>query len=218
MNLSAALNVAAEHFPAPRRVLLAGSSGGGYGTLTATILARWIWPDTRLYVFNDAGIGLGLDGDVSFIDQIMTEFNAHSIIPTSQTERLSAGHLTPLIGWQLDQDPALQVAAFSYSWDYVISQIYLAVSYEDFETWLRHETSALHDAHPERYQYFIPEGSRHTTLLGDPSGFIGTDSLYYDLLADLLGGMDTTSIGDIHVGDWLEAFIQDSPEWTSLSN
>ena len=218
MNLSAAIDVAAQSFPEPRRVLLAGSSGGGYGTMTAAVLARWSWPDADLYVFNDAGIGLGIDGDSSFIDQIMTELNAHSIIPDSQSDLLADGHLTPFIGWQLEQDPDLQISAFSYTWDYVISQIYLAVSYENFESWLRQETAALQSAHPERYQYFLPDGSRHTTLLGDPSGFVDTDSLYYDLIADMLGGMDTTAIDGMSVGSWMEAFVDGSPSWVSMSD
>ena len=44
------------------------------------------------------------------------------------------------------------------------------------------------------------------------------DSLYYELLADMLGGMDTTAIDGVSVGSWMEAFIDDSPAWVSMSD
>jgi len=218
MNLSAAMDLAAETFPEPRRILLAGSSGGGYGTIPATVLARWTWPEADLYVFNDAGVGLGIDGNERFILDIMEEFNASSILPASRADLIDGGHLVPIVGWQLEQDPNLKVSAFSYTWDYVISQIYLAVSYEAFEAWLRQETAAMHADWPDRYQYFLPEGSRHTTLLGDPSGFVDVDSMYYDIVADLLGGMDSTAVGEVTVGEWLGAFVDDEAGWRSMAD
>jgi len=217
-NISAALGVAVASFPAPSRILLAGSSGGGYGTLIVTVLVRMTWPEAELFVFNDAGVGLGVAGDPDFIWDIIEEFHAESIIPASQASLLDGGHLTPMVGWQLSEDPKLSVSAFSHLWDYVISQMYLSVSVDDFEFWLREETDALQKSHPGRYQSFLAEGSMHTTLLGDPSGFVDADSSYYTLIAAMLGGMDTTSVSGVTIADWLDAFVSQDPEWTALSD
>src|SRR5512139_565749 len=72
-NLSAALTMGYAHFPSPNRIVLAGSSGGGYGTILASYLVRYVYPDVPIYVFNDSGEGLGKDGDPTFLDTLITE-------------------------------------------------------------------------------------------------------------------------------------------------
>lgn len=218
INLSAAMDIAGAEFPDPERILIAGSSGGGYGTMVATVLARWTWPHAEITVFNDAGVGLGIDGDPSFLWDIIDEFNAATIVPQSRHDLLDGGHLMPLIGWQIDQDPNLFVGAFSFTQDYVISQLYLKVDYTSFEMWLREQTDSMHTAHPDRFQYFLPEGVAHTTLLGDPSGFVDEGSGLGDIVKTMLGGMETTSIDQITAADWLEAMVEQTDEWTSLAD
>lgn len=216
-NLSAALDVAKVEFPAPKKILLAGSSGGGYGTLAATMLARWTWPNSAIYVLNDSGIGLGKEGNPYFLTSLIDEFNASSILPNSQEDMLSEGHLTPLLSWQLEQDPNLKIAAFSFLRDYVISQMYLETAYEDFEAQVRMQTQRLHDAHPSRYQYFLKSGAQHTVLLGDPSGFVDPDSAFADLLTQMLASMYTTEIEGKSMANWLSNLLNDSPEWTAVA-
>ena len=216
-NLSAALDVAKTEFPEPKKILLAGSSGGGYGTLAATMLARWTWPNSAIYVFNDSGIGLGKEGNPYFINSLIDEFNASSILPNSQTDLLSEGHLTPLVSWQLQQDPNLKIAGFSFLRDYVISQMYLETAYEAFESQIRTQTQQIHQAYPNRYQYFLKSGAQHTVLLGDPSGFVDPDSAFADLLTQMLASMYTTEIEGESTANWLSDLINDSPDWTSHS-
>ena len=217
-NLSAALDVAASVFPEPRRVFLAGSSGGGYGTMVGTLLARWTWPEAELMVFNDAGVGLGIDGDPSFIWKIIDEFEAEAILPASEPGLFDQGHLSPIIGWQLSEDPNLRVSAYSSANDYVISQMYLKVGNAEFENWLRAETGRLQAEWPNQYQFFITEGVEHTTLLGDPSGFVDPDSPYASVVDGLLGGMATTQVNGVTIGEWIENFIHNTSGWTSHSN
>jgi len=218
MNISAALDVASTAFPSPERVFLAGSSGGGYGTIIATMLARWTWPDAEVLVFNDAGVGVAIDDEPEFIRQIIDEFDAASIIPASQTDLLDGGHLAPLIGWQLSEDPMLSVSAYSSARDYVISQMYLKVNGERFENALRQQLGQLQQDWPGRFQYFISAGSQHTTLLGDPSGFLDPDSPYAEVVEGLLGGMTTTAIGDVTITDWVDDFVYQPEAWTSHSD
>jgi len=218
MNLSAALGVAATDFPNPERILLAGSSGGGYGTITATMLARLVWPEARLFVLNDAGVGLGLADKPEFVWKLIDEFNANSIVPESQQDMFESGHLAPIIAWQLEEDPNLKVSAVSYTQDFVISQVYLAIEADEFERSLREQTGLLSDDHTGRYASFLPEGTRHTALLGDPSGFVDEESEYFETLRTMLGGMDTTSIGGVSLGSWIADFVETGPGWVSLSD
>jgi hypothetical protein len=51
-NLSAGLDVTARTFPQPRRIVLTGSSGGGFGTIFALPLVRALYPDTPIDVLN----------------------------------------------------------------------------------------------------------------------------------------------------------------------
>ena len=215
-NLSAALDRAKHAFPKPRRVLLAGSSGGGYGTITGAMLTRIVFPEAPIFVLNDAGVGLGLDEDPSFVWKLINEFEANSIVPESMPGLFDNGHLSPLIGWQLDQDPNLKVAAVSYTEDTVISQIYLAVDSKDFRSWLWDQMEAIEEQHPGRFASFLPEGIQHTTLLGDPAGFMDPDSEYAEALALMLGGMDSTEVDEMPLGDWIGHFIEGRKIWSSL--
>lgn len=214
-NISAAIDVAHGEFPNPRRILLAGSSGGGYGTIIATMLVRWTWPDASLYVLNDSGVGLGIDGDPSFVHGIMDEFNALDLIPNSEPTLLDGGHLSAFIDWQLGQDPNLKVGAISHLTDYVISQMYLEVPFTDFEGWLRDETDRIQGNWPGRYEYFLPSGSQHTSLLGDPSGFVDPDDPYASIVSAVMGSMTETNIDDVTVSHWLEQLITDDESWAS---
>src|SRR5690606_27336640 len=57
-NLSASLDVAVNTFPTPRRIVLTGVSGGGYGTIFALPLVRQLYPGVPIDVVNDSGIGI----------------------------------------------------------------------------------------------------------------------------------------------------------------
>ena len=209
MNLSAALGVATASFPDTSRVVLAGSSGGGYGTLTAAVLTRFAFPDAEIAVINDAGVGLGLGDDPAFVWDVIDESQAHDIVPASQASLLDGGHLTPLLGWQLSEDPRLRVSAISARQDYVISQMYLGVP-ATFEGWLVDELGmGSRRRAAAGLAASAPSSSRatHTTLLGDPAGFVDEDSSYYDAVALILGSMDEVSIGGETVASWLDGFV-----------
>ncbi len=215
-NLSAALDLAHATFPEPRRILIAGSSGGGYGTLPASVLARLLWEETPIYVFNDAGVGLGRGNNPGFIRGIVDEFGAAYLMPASEPEMLSGGHLTPFIEWQLDQDPNLRIAAFSATEDFVISTLYLGVDGPTFHGWLGSELDTIASAHPDRFARYLAPGSIHTTLLGDPSGFVDVGSDDLDFIAAFLGSLDTTEVDGVRVSDWLAALVDETAAWTNV--
>jgi hypothetical protein len=54
-NLTADIGWLAARIAAPRRLVVSGSSAGGYGSLLAHHLARSAWPSARGYLIDDAG-------------------------------------------------------------------------------------------------------------------------------------------------------------------
>lgn len=215
-NLSAALDAARMRAPNPRRILLAGSSGGGFGTLLAPALVRRLWPDVPVDVVNDAGVGITRPGDDAFVAGLLEEWNVAGLVPRSCVDCVSDGHLTGLIDWALREDPSLRVGAFSSTRDAVIAGLFLRVAGADFETALRSELGALHDAHPARFQPFIVEGDLHTALLGDIAGFLGdADPAYVAQIESFitLGEMAEVEVDGVSVADWLGHMVTGDAAW-----
>jgi hypothetical protein len=215
-NLSAALDAAHMRAPNPRRILVAGSSGGGFGTLLAPALVRRLWPGVPVDVVNDSGVGIAKPGDDSFVLGLLEEWNVVGLVPESCTDCISGGHLTGLVDWALREDPDLRAAAFSSTRDAVIAGIFLRVPGEQFEAALRTEADRLHAAHPDRFQPFIVEGDLHTALLGDIEGFIGDSDP--DLVESIesfvtLGEMADIRVDGVSVADWLGHMVTDDPAW-----
>lgn len=224
-NLTAALDVARSRFAHPKRVVLAGSSGGGYGTILATLLVRKVWPDVDLYVFDDSGPGLGRAGDPSYIRKIVDELAIAPMIPEGCADCTGDGHVTRLVGWELDHDPKLRVSVFSSYDDYVISDIFLQLAPGAYRDALTAQTGALHAAHPDRYRRFLVNGAVHTALLGGVDGLVGSDLSAVTLpkgfgqkLAHIeLGGIDTVKIGDVSVASWFGAMLEGSETWADTT-
>ncbi len=224
LNLSAALQHSRQQFPAPRQVLLTGSSAGGFGTILATALVRVAWPDAEILVFNDSGVGVARDGDVRFISHLIDQFGASQLVPDDCVDCLVNGHIAPLVGWALERDDNLRVAVFSSWFDSIIGDTFLGMDPYLFQQALERETGALHNRFPERYRRFIVDDSTHTTLLGDPTGIIGTDLSAIELpdgfLSNLgairIGSLVDTRIGEVTTSMWLKAFVDGDPAWTDL--
>lgn len=220
-NLSAALRKAHELFPNPKRVLLVGSSAGGFGTIPATILVRATWQSTHIDVFNDSGVGVAKPGDAGFISGLLDEFNASRFIPDTCPDCVTSGHITPLVEWTLARDADIRIAVFSSYYDSIIADVFLKIAPTLFRDALLSETDRIHAAYPERYRRFFVDGVTHTAMLGDPTGIIGSDLTAIELppnSGDLLtkvkiGGLDVTKSGETLVGDWLKAFVTDDPAW-----
>lgn len=226
-NLTGALEIAKAHFPAPRRVLLAGSSGGAYGLLAGAPLARAYFPDAEFLLMADSGFGLARAGDPGFLQLVIDELNMASLVPDDCERCVTSGHLSPLVAWWLERDPNVRVATFSSWYDTILGDVFLQVSGAQWADALAAESDLLHDAFPDRARRFIVDGVQHTSLLGDASGIIGEDltavELPPDALADLLGGglviggLETTEQDGVTMAAWLSAMIEgDLDNWRDI--
>lgn len=226
-NLTGALEVAKLRFEAPRRILLAGSSGGAYGLMLAGPLVRSYYPDAELIIMADSGIGLARDAEVDYIDTILAEFGVADFLPSDCERCRISGHLTPLFGWYLARDPNVRMGLYSAWYDSVLANTFLQVEPARFADALDRESRALRDRWPDRFRRFIDDGVQHTSLLGDATGIIGSDLGAVELpeggLQQLLGGgllirgMSATEVDGVKMSAWLAALIEgDRSTWVDL--
>ena len=218
MNLSAALDVAVDTFPNPPEVVLAGSSGGGYGTILAATLIRRAYPNATIRVFNDSGVGLGDPVDVDFIPRLLEEFGADHLVPDSCEECFASGHSSQLLQWELDQDPNLEIAAYSSKRDIIIGDVFLGVGADTFEAELLAETSGLVASGEGRFQRFVVNGASHTVLIGDVNDFLGGDIVLPPPLDTIvvMGTLGETAVDGVTAGEWMRRFVEGEDGWTSL--
>jgi hypothetical protein len=190
-NLTAAVDLAKSKFPNAKRILLAGSSAGGYGTLAGTGVVRLQYPDADLIVFNDSGLGLSNPTDPTMYETLKADWKFDQYIPPSCTE-CQSGQQTALIAWGLKNDPSLRAAGFSSYADAVIGGIFLKMADADFKALLLDKTGEVHTAYPDRFERFLIEGTQHTTLLA---------------------GYTTTKVGSVTTADWTRAFVDGTSDW-----
>lgn len=194
-NLSASLDVTVRTFPTPRRILLTGISGGGFGTIFALPLVRSLYPGVPIELVNDSGVGVGKPDQPEFFEDRLAYWNIlDSFLPESCTDCIADnGHGTNLHIWYLDQDPDLRQSLMSFTQDSTIAGAFFNVPGPVWEVALREEMQQVEAAHPDRVRTFIADGNQHTFLLDK---------------TDL-------AVEEITVLDWVTAMLDDSAEWTS---
>ncbi|HKU42809.1 MAG TPA: pectin acetylesterase-family hydrolase [Polyangiales bacterium] len=190
-NLSAALDVGVARFPKPKQILLAGSSAGGLGTIYASSLVRLLYPEAKLFVFNDSGVGVSTPDGVR-AKLTRDEWGTQQIIPPSCPECSASAHSTPVITWTLTHDPELRVAIFSAYEDSVLADTFLMIGGPAFKQALLDETGKVVKAYPERAKRFFIEGTKHTTA----------------------GNIQATMINGLSIAQWLGYMLNDDPKWT----
>ena len=189
-NVSAALDVARDKFPNPRRALLTGASAGGYATIWMTSLVRLIYPDAELFVFNDAGIAISNPASPDGFRDVLGEWGAQQFIPEDCDDCRSTPHLTAWMSWNLKHDPTLTQSMFSSYEDSVIAGTFLMLDPQIFKQELLDQTAKVVDSAPDRAKRFLVEGTQHTA-----------------------GNIHTTAVGELPIAQWLEQMIERDEAW-----
>lgn len=190
-NLSAAVDLARDHFPNPKKILLTGSSAGGYGTILGTAVVRLQYPNTRLYVINDAGPGLQNLEQPAAMNTRREEWAYEQFIPAS-CANCADGQLSTMVAWGLRNDSSLKVGLFSSYEDAVIGFSFLQLPGPEFKAILVEETGKINQEFPDRFKRFFIDGSQHTGMVLS----------YYT--SDVRGDVPA---------DWAREMITDSPDW-----
>lgn len=214
-NLSAALTAGYDEFPEPSRIVLVGSSGGGFGTILATFLVRYVYPDVPIVVINDAGVGVAHPENPSFVDELLVEFGARSAVPADCADCISDGNVTRLVRYALDRDPEIRISALTSEYDFVISHVFLKVPPDTFRADVVAATNEIQAAHPDRYRRFLFAGDAHTATLGALSAFVGVDVASVEIPQEALEGLGNIKLESIHTATaqgvlletWMDAFV-----------
>lgn len=192
-NTSAALDVAKDKFPNPRRILLVGVSAGGYGTIWITGLVRVIYPDAELFVFNDAGMAIANPATPDGFRDVLGEWGARQFLPESCEDCKTSPHLAVWQTWNLQRDPSLTLGLFSSCEDSTIADTFLMLDRAVFKQALLDETKKVVDTAPSRAKRFLVSGAQHT-----------------------VGNIHTTKVGDTSVAQWLKLMLDRDPAWDNL--
>jgi len=183
-NLTAAFEVAKKKYPHPSRIILAGTSGGGYGVVAGIALARYYYPmTTPIVVIADSGAPMLRDNDKDFVRRALVDINAIQYVPLkSCPDCIANGHVSNILAWALKRDKNLRMATMSHTDDYVIGDIFMKSPPPIFRESMLRETGDLAQSFPGRFNRFITEGRGHTYLL---------DVFMMDVMLDLVGGIFT---------------------------
>ncbi len=192
-NLSAAVTLMKDLFPDPDRIVVSGSSAGGYGTYTGYGVTRLAYPKAPILVFDDSGPGLQNPDDPGPQAAREASWKFRQFVPPSCTD--CSPQITYLTDWALDRDPTLRVSYFDYLQDGVL-QFFLDLSAEDFDNLLRDVTGDAQSRHPDRFKRFFINGSSHTILE--------------------LPGFYSVALDGTTVRDWTVGFLDDAPPWRDL--
>ncbi|MEZ5502839.1 MAG: pectin acetylesterase-family hydrolase [Halioglobus sp.] len=201
-NLSAALDVTVATFPSPGRILLAGSSAGGFGASFALPLVRKLYPDVPIELINDSGIGLTNPENPQWLELGLTEWNADAFFaPSCQTCAGPNSRFTDYHKWELGQDSNFTLGMMSFNHDLRITAGVFPTT-QQFEQVLLDRLSDIEGAYPARMHSFVATGTAHTFLL---------DGL------DIQNALDVTAGGESAM-DWVTAMIEGSADWSSVSD
>lgn len=187
-NLSASLDVIANKYPSPEKIVLAGNSAGGFAVHHALPLVRKLYPGVKIYVINDSGVGIiNPEGWNMNLDY----WNGWSFYPKSCSSCIGEdGNLTGYHKYQLAQDKNIIMAYLSSKQDETFALLTQGGG-SAFETQLLEASSELNNAYPERFNSLIANGNVHTFIIRN-----------YDY-----------PVGETTVKKWIANMLSDNDSW-----
>jgi hypothetical protein len=186
---SAAVSLMKELFPNSRKILIAGSSNGGYGTFGATPVVRLAFPDAQLYVLNDSGPGLFQPKEPALWPVLIKTWNLSPMLPSNCVQ--CQKQLIYLYDWMLDYDPKLKIGMYSSYQDAVVGQV-VGMSGPENELLLRTTSTQIHQNHPGTFKRYFIQGDSHC-------------------IADFYN-----QVHGVTLWKWLDALVNDRPGWNDI--
>ncbi len=186
---SAAVSLMKELFPDSRKILVAGSSNGGFGTFGATPIVRLAFPEARLYVLDDSGPGLFRPEEPAVWSTLIDTWNLSPMMPADCPQ--CRDQLIYFDDWMLDHDLRLKIALYSSYQDAVVGQV-VGMSGAEYEQLLRVASSQIHQNHPDTFKRYLISGDSHC-------------------IADFYNQVNGTTLWM-----WLDALINDRPDWIDI--
>jgi hypothetical protein len=183
---------------APARLVVAGSSAGGFGALVNYELFRWTWPDARAYLVDDSGPALaGDEVPPQFRDNWYSAWNIGAALdPWCPGCRADLSAAFTVLA---DLHPDDRLALVSHEEDVVMS-LFMLETGAGFSAAL----GALEQAvlRPSGVRAFLDAGSEHMLLTPLTACEVGS------YVAD-------HAAGGVGLDAWLEQMLSDDPAWST---
>ncbi|MDP4822001.1 MAG: hypothetical protein NWR67_13400 [Saprospiraceae bacterium] len=168
-----------------------GDNAGGFAVHAALPLVRKLYPDVRIEVINDSGVGILSPGGMQ---TLIDYWNAGAFFPSSCTNCIGAdGNLTDYHKYQLAQDPNIRMAYISSKQDATFAAL-IQGGAAAFEAQLIEASGELNAAFPDRFNCLIANGNGHTFLIRDFTFQLSTTSVRF----------------------WVNEMISESSTWNSV--
>jgi hypothetical protein len=159
-NTAAAAAFLKSNFPNAKKVLVAGSSAGGFGTYMAWPMVKRLYVDTPVHILNDSGCGFWNPDDIAAWQRIKTAWNL--VIP-EVCERCEETVFTYIYETYMAADPQLRIGMFSSYRDQLISTKFLGMTGAAYEKKLKEVTGNIRAEWPGQYGRFLIKGNSHTS-------------------------------------------------------
>lgn len=160
-HVSAAVTLMKELFPNTEKILVTGSSAGGYGTHLAYAVVKSQFPDQEIMIFNDAGPGLFNPKRQDEFEKIKETWGIEQFFP-SYCE-LCDEQFFYIYDYYLARVPDLRIGLYSSYGDLTIGGVFLNLAADDYKELLLQTSDFIHNNHPDRFNRFFVEGRSHTT-------------------------------------------------------
>jgi Pectinacetylesterase len=186
---SAGLRLMKEQFPDTEKVLIAGCSAGGAGTIFTAPVARLKFPEAKIYVLNISGPGLIKPEEVALRDLIKKTWGIEQFIPEDCLQ--CNEQILYTYSWLLEKDTELKVGIFSsYNDSAAISNWGMAP--EVFKSLILSTTNEIHADNTDTFNRYFIAGNRHCM----------DDYLY--------------EVNGISFWDWITYLVNEDPRWSDM--
>ncbi len=189
-NLAANVSWLAARIPSPARLVVSGSSGGGYGSLLAHDLARTTWPSAKGYLVDDAGPPL-VGNDVPAAERTAWIASWRLDLTLLPLCTACADDLSRVLDTLASKYPGDRIALVSSRQDSVIRSFLLQTP-SGFESALLQLVDERIAPHPNA-RAFLVDGADHA-LLRRPGSY---------------------SAGGVALPSWLGQMVNDDPAWST---
>src|SRR5581483_101923 len=175
-NVLAYLKRLGPTFPSPDKLVVSGSSAGGYGSMLNYPYFRWYWPSVPMLLLDDSGPPLEMgDLPASYLPSWIASWKLDEVLGQTCGDPclmdFSQGIPSLANAWPNDR-----MALLSSEQDKTISGYFL-LSGPGFMTALNTMATDRIDPQPD-FHYFFVTGNTHTMLGNVPSFTSGTTTLW----------------------------------------
>jgi hypothetical protein len=182
INALRALDRLQVSWPSPSRLVISGSSAGGYGALNNFADARLRWPSAKSYLVDDSGPPLKSGANSPLLAPWFGNWGlfdwSRALCPGCEKDP------TSLLGTLATRYPDDRMALLSSLQDETIRGFYLLPP-EDFEAELRMMATDTITPLP-RFHYFFVSGQSHT-MLGNPARYSSQGTDLWTWLGQMVG-------------------------------